>query len=79
MQMEVVLPDLKESKAAVFTVERWFCGVGTSVRRGEPLLQVRSGPVLHMITASVKGHLLLQRVPEGATVRPGAVLANLES
>ena len=79
MQTEVLLPDLEESKTAVFTVEMWMCGVGASVRKGEPLLQVRSGPALHMVTAPVSGNLLVQRVGEGATARPGAVLAILES
>ena len=79
MQTEVVLPDLENSKAAVYKVEMWLCGVGSSVRKGEPLLQVRSGPALHMVTAPVSGQLVLQRVLEGATARPGAVLAILES
>ena len=79
MQTEVVLPDLEKNKAAVYKVEMWMCGVGTTVRKGEPLLQVRSGPALHLIAAPVNGNLLVQRVDEGATARPGLVLAILES
>ena len=79
MQTEVVLPDLENNKAAVYKVEMWMCGVGTTVRKGEPLLQVRSGPALHMVVAPVNGRLHMQRVVEGATARPGAVLAILEA
>ena len=79
MQVEVVLPDLDEGNAAVFTVERWMCSVGMSVRVGEPLLQVRSGSTLHLVPAPVTGCILLTRVQEGAKVRAGAVLAILDS
>ena len=79
LQTEVILPDLENNKAAVYKVEMWMCSVGANVRKGEPLLQVRSGPALHLIAAPVTGLVLIQRVDEGAAARPGAVLAILES
>ena len=79
MQVEVLLPDLEEGNATVFTVERWMCRLGMNVREGEPLLQVRSGSTLHLVEAPVSGSLLLMRVHEGSKVRAGAVLAILET
>ena len=79
MQVEVVLPELDDNKAAVFTVERWLCPVGMSVRKGEPLLQVRGGATLHTVSAPRDGHLVSVRVGDRANVRPGAVLAVLDS
>ncbi len=79
MQVEVVLPELDDNKAAVFTVERWLRTVGMSVRKGEPLLQVRGGATLHPVPAPVEGHLVSVRVGDRANVRPGAVLAILDT
>ena len=79
MRVEVVLPELDDNKAAVFTVERWLCTVGMSVKKGEPLLQVRGGATLHPVPAPVDGHLVSVRVRDRANVRPGAVLAILDT
>ena len=78
MMVDVLLPGLDGDETTLFTVERWMCRVGLSVREGEPLVQVRSGTTLHLVPAPAGGLLVQIRVQEGSQARAGAVLATLD-
>jgi pyruvate dehydrogenase E2 component (dihydrolipoamide acetyltransferase) len=61
------------------TILEWMVGEGDEVREGEVLVTVETDKATGEVEAPASGRLARVLVSEGATVRPGDVLAEIES
>jgi 2-oxoglutarate dehydrogenase dihydrolipoamide succinyltransferase (E2 component) len=78
MPIPVVMPKMGESVEEA-TLTRWLKTAGERVEEFEPLLEVNTDKVDTEIPSPASGTLLEIRVPEGATVKVGDVLAVIEA
>ena len=78
MQIDVALPGSEADKGTRFTIEKWIRGVGDRVKKGETILEVRSGTKTLRVPAPVGGLLVKIRVEEGMEVLAGVVVAMVE-
>jgi 2-oxoglutarate dehydrogenase E2 component (dihydrolipoamide succinyltransferase) len=76
MPTEVIMPQLGES-VIEGTVTKWLKSPGEPVKEYEPLLEVNTDKVDTEIPSTATGTLLEILVPEGTTVRAGAILARI--
>ncbi|MCW5882947.1 MAG: 2-oxo acid dehydrogenase subunit E2 [Anaerolineae bacterium] len=76
MKTEIKMPQLGES-IHEGTVSRWLKQPGDSVARYEALLEVVTDKITSEVTAPTAGTLAEIRIPEGATVTVGTILALL--
>jgi 2-oxoglutarate dehydrogenase E2 component (dihydrolipoamide succinyltransferase) len=76
MTTEVIMPQLGES-VVEGTVTKWLKAEGQPVQEFEPLLEINTDKVDTEIPSPANGVLLKVLVPNGQTVRAGAVLAVL--
>ena len=74
MATEVIMPQLGES-IVEGTVGRWLVDEGEPIEEYQPLLEVETEKVNTEIPAPASGVLLKVLVPEGTTVKAGALLA----
>ena len=74
MPTQVIMPQLGES-VVEGTVTKWLKSEGQSVQEFEPLLEINTDKVDTEIPSPAAGVLLKVLVPDGQTVRAGAVLA----
>ncbi|MCC7257331.1 MAG: 2-oxoglutarate dehydrogenase complex dihydrolipoyllysine-residue succinyltransferase [Gammaproteobacteria bacterium] len=77
MPIEVKVPQLPESVADA-TLIAWHKGPGDAVTRDESLVELETDKVVLEVPAPVNGVIKEIRVPNGATVRAGELLAVLE-
>ena len=77
MSIEVKVPQLPESVSDA-TLVGWHKSAGDSVRRDENLVDLETDKVVLEVPAPSDGVLKEVRVPDGATVTSGQVLAVLE-
>lgn len=61
------------------TILEWMVGEGDEVREGEVLVTVETDKATGEVEAPATGRLARVLVSEGATVRPGDILAEIES
>lgn len=78
MSTIVKMPQLGES-VVEGTVARWLKGAGDRVAKNEALLEISTDKIDTEVPAPADGILLEIRVPAGATVKAGAVLAMIGS
>jgi pyruvate dehydrogenase E2 component (dihydrolipoamide acetyltransferase) len=78
MDVMMKMPDLATTGSAM-TVVRWFVEAGQSVRRGQPLLEVETDKAVMEVESVVTGTLATIRVPAGAQVEAGQVIAVFDS
>jgi pyruvate dehydrogenase E2 component (dihydrolipoamide acetyltransferase) len=71
---EVVMPQMGES-ITEGTVSKWLKGVGESIEKDEPLLEISTDKVDAEVPSPAAGTVLEIRVNEGETVEIGSVLA----
>jgi 2-oxoglutarate dehydrogenase dihydrolipoamide succinyltransferase (E2 component) len=74
---QIKMPQLGES-VTEGTVEKWLKSEGDFVKRDEPLVEVVTDKVNAEIPSPFEGKLVKIAVTEGATVRVGAVIAQIE-
>jgi pyruvate/2-oxoglutarate dehydrogenase complex dihydrolipoamide acyltransferase (E2) component len=74
MSTEVIMPQLGES-VVEGTVTKWLKAEGQTVQEFEPLLEINTDKVDTEIPSPANGVLLKVYVPDGQTVRAGALLA----
>ncbi|MBC7318202.1 hypothetical protein H5T57_02975 [Candidatus Bipolaricaulota bacterium] len=74
--MELVVPDLGEVDTV--TVVRWLKGEGEAVEAGEAVVEVEADKAVFVIEAPAAG-ILRNAKPAGTQVRPGEVLAQIQS
>src|SRR5437868_3519022 len=74
MPTNVIMPAL-ELAQETGKILRWIKSPGDSVRKGEPLLEIETDKVTVEIEAPADGTLAGLRVPEGAEVPVGEVIA----
>ena len=60
------------------TIVEWMIGEGDEVREGDVLLTVETDKATGEVEAPASGTLARVLAPEGRTVRPGEVLAEIE-
>jgi 2-oxoisovalerate dehydrogenase E2 component (dihydrolipoyl transacylase) len=75
---QIKMPQLGES-VTEGTVDRWLKREGDFVKRDEPLVEVVTDKVNAEIPSPFEGKLLKIDVTEGATVKVGAVIAQIET
>src|SRR3972149_4145638 len=73
MSTQVIMPQLGES-VVEGTVSKWLKAEGQPVNEFEPLLEINTDKVDTEIPSPAKGVLLKVYVPDGQTVKAGAVL-----
>ncbi|HLL99805.1 MAG TPA: 2-oxoglutarate dehydrogenase, E2 component, dihydrolipoamide succinyltransferase [Pyrinomonadaceae bacterium] len=71
---EVVMPQMGES-ITEGTISKWLKGVGETIERDEPLLEISTDKVDAEVPSPAAGKLLEIRHQEGETVEVGTVLA----
>ncbi|MBI5305240.1 MAG: 2-oxo acid dehydrogenase subunit E2 [Chloroflexi bacterium] len=74
MATNVVMPQLGES-VIEGTIGKWYKQVGDSIEQYESIMEVITDKVTTEIPSPASGTLLEIRVPEGATVNAGTILA----
>jgi 2-oxoisovalerate dehydrogenase E2 component (dihydrolipoyl transacylase) len=74
---QIKMPQLGES-VTEGTVDKWLKREGDLVKRDEPLVEVVTDKVNAEIPSPFEGKLVKISVPEGETVRVGAVIAQIE-
>ena len=72
--MEVLMPQLGET-VAEGTITHWFKAVGDKVEPGENLFEIETDKATMEVPATAAGRLAEIRVPTGAVVPVGAVIA----
>ena len=77
-KIDVPMPQMGES-IAEGTVSKWLKGIGDTVERDEPILEISTDKVDAEIPAPAAGTLVEVAVQEGETVDVGAVIAVLET
>jgi len=75
--LDITVPSLGEVEEV--TLVRWLKGVGQDVEAGEAVAEVEADKAIFVIEASAAGRIGEVLVPEGARIRPGAVIARLEA
>jgi 2-oxoglutarate dehydrogenase E2 component (dihydrolipoamide succinyltransferase) len=76
--VDVVMPQMGES-ITEGTVSKWIKGVGDSINKDEPLLEISTDKVDAEVPSPASGRLLEILVNEGETVEVGSVLARVGS
>ena len=74
--MEIKVPEVGESVVEAL-IARWLKGEGELVEKDEPLCEIETDKITFEIAAEVAGRLSI-KVPEGTTVKIGAVVAVLD-
>ena len=74
--MEIKVPEVGESVVEAL-IARWLKGDGELVEKDEPLCEIETDKITFEIAAEVAGRLSI-KVPEGTTVKIGAVVAVLD-
>jgi len=74
--VDLVVPDLGEVEAV--TLVRWLKGEGEEVEVGEAVAEVEADKAVFVIESPAAG-TLRNRKPEGLKVRPGEVIAVIET
>src|SRR5262249_55684347 len=72
--MDVLMPQLGET-VAEGTITHWFKAVGDKVAPGENLFEIETDKATMEVPATAAGELTEIRVPKGAVVPVGAVVA----
>ncbi|HSS60770.1 MAG TPA: dihydrolipoamide acetyltransferase family protein [Candidatus Limnocylindrales bacterium] len=75
---QIKMPQLGES-VTEGTVDKWLKREGDFVKRDEPIVEVVTDKVNAEIPSPYEGKLVKIAVPEGETVRVGAVIAQIET
>jgi 2-oxoglutarate dehydrogenase E2 component (dihydrolipoamide succinyltransferase) len=76
MVMEIKVPEVGESVVEAL-VAKWLKADGEQVRKDEPLCEIETDKITFEIAAEAAGRLSI-KVPEGTTVKIGAVIATLD-
>jgi pyruvate dehydrogenase E1 component alpha subunit len=77
MDVQMKMPDLATTGSAI-TLVRWLVQPGQTVQRGQPLAEVETEKATSNLESIVTGVLKEARVPAGAAVSVGQVIAVLE-
>jgi TPP-dependent pyruvate/acetoin dehydrogenase alpha subunit len=77
MDVQMKMPDLATTGSAI-TLVRWLVQPGQTVQRGQPLAEVETEKATSNLESIVTGVLKEARVPAGAAVLVGQVIAVLE-
>jgi pyruvate dehydrogenase E1 component alpha subunit len=77
MDVQMKMPDLATTGSAI-TLVRWLVQPGQTVQRGQPLAEVETEKATSNLESIVTGVLKEARVPAGASVSVGQVIAVLE-
>jgi pyruvate/2-oxoglutarate dehydrogenase complex dihydrolipoamide acyltransferase (E2) component len=75
--MEIIAPNLGQSGMDI-KIEKWFKAVGEKVEAGESLYELSNEKLSEEITSPASGTLVKVLIPEGQTVAPGKVIAEIE-
>jgi pyruvate/2-oxoglutarate dehydrogenase complex dihydrolipoamide acyltransferase (E2) component len=75
--MEIIAPNLGQSGMDI-KIEKWFKAIGEKVEAGELLYELSNEKLSEEITSPTSGTLVKILIPEGETVAPGKVIAEIE-
>lgn len=78
MRVEVIMPRMGQGMEEG-TILKWLKPVGSTVKRGDPLLEIESDKATVEIEAFASGRLAEIMVQEGSAASIGAILAYIES
>lgn len=77
MKFEMKMPDLSTTDSAV-KVLNWLIGIGSSVRRGQAVIEVETDKATMEVEATVNGTLVEKKCEPSAQVGVGEVIAIIE-
>ena len=79
MRVEVRVPDLGQEGPQEASISFWMFEVGDRVSEGEDLVELVTDKASYTVEAPVTGRLLEVQAGEGDKVKPGDLLAVIES
>src|SRR5271165_4061744 len=77
MKFEMKMPDLATTDSAV-KVLNWLVGIGSSIRRGQAVIEVETDKATMEVEATVNGTLVEKKCEPSAEVGVGEVIAIIE-
>jgi biotin carboxyl carrier protein len=75
--MEIIAPNLGQSGMDI-KIETWFKAVGDKIEKGELLYQLSNEKLSEEVKSPESGTLVKILVPEGETIAPGGIIAEIE-
>ena len=78
MRINVKMPDLSATEGSDVTVKRWLIGIGGTIKRGQPLLEVETDKATMEVESAVTGALTETRVAPEERVAVGQIIATIE-
>lgn len=71
------MPDLATNEGTDLGIARWLVGVGQTVVRGQPLLEVETDKSVQEVESIAGGVIKAIHVPAGARVAVGVIIATI--
>ena len=72
------MPDLAATEGSDIAIKRWLIAVGTSVKRGQPLLEVETDKATMEVELIATGVLAETRARPNEQVAVGQIIATIE-